>query len=366
MSTAGKSHSDVYLTGMVRDKQKRKMSKSLGNSPDPIDLMEKYGADGVRVGMLLCSPAGNDLLYDDSLPEQGRNFANKIWNAFRLMMTMKRDDGLEQPAASAAAVTWMRNTMRKSLADIEDSFVRYRISDALMQAYKLFWDDFSGWFLEIIKPSFGKPMDGKTHRDALAIFEDLMKILHPFMPFITEEIWQRLAERPEGSSIMIEQMPVPEPYEAGMLQRFETVREIVSAVRAIRKEKKIPVREQLVLCASPGATGTEFDPVISRMCNLAEIRVVEGKVEGAASFRIMTHEFFIPLSDGIDHEEEINKLQEELVYQEGFLASVLKKLSNDRFVANAPEKVIAMERKKEADARARIATIKESLAHLRK
>jgi len=357
---------DVYLTGMVRDKQKRKMSKSLGNSPDPIDLMEKYGADGVRVGMLLCSPAGNDLLYDDSLPEQGRNFANKIWNAFRLMMTMKRDDGLEQPAASAAAVTWMRNTMRKSLADIEDSFVRYRISDALMQAYKLFWDDFSGWFLEIIKPSFGKPMDGKTHRDALAIFEDLMKILHPFMPFITEEIWQRLAERPEGSSIMIEQMPVPEPYEAGMLQRFETVREIVSAVRAIRKEKKIPVREQLVLCASPGATGTEFDPVISRMCNLAEIRVVEGKVEGAASFRIMTHEFFIPLSDGIDHEEEINKLQEELVYQEGFLASVLKKLSNDRFVANAPEKVIAMERKKEADARARIATIKESLAHLRK
>lgn len=357
---------DVYLTGMVRDKQNRKMSKSLGNSPDPIDLMEKYGADGVRVGMLLCSPAGNDLLYDDSLPEQGRNFANKIWNAFRLVMTMKRDDALEQPAASAAAVAWMRNTIRKSIADIEDSFVRYRISDALMQAYKLFWDEFSGWYLEIIKPAFGKSMDGKTHHDTLIIFEDLMKILHPFMPFITEEIWQRLADRPEGSSIMVEQMPVPEPFEAGMLQRFDTVRGIVSAVRSIRKEKSIPVREPLVLCASPGATGTEFDPVIVRMCNLSEIRVVEGKVEGAASFRIMTHEFFIPMTDGIDHEEEIRKLQEELVYHEGFLASVLKKLSNDRFVANAPEKVIALERKKEADARARIATIKDSLAHLRK
>ncbi len=357
---------DVYLTGMVRDKQNRKMSKSLGNSPDPIDLMEKYGADGVRVGMLLCSPAGNDLLYDNSLPEQGRNFANKIWNAFRLVMTMKRDDALEQPAASAAAVAWMRNTIRKSIADIEDSFVRYRISDALMQAYKLFWDEFSGWYLEIIKPAFGKSMDGKTHHDTLIIFEDLMKILHPFMPFITEEIWQRLADRPEGSSIMVEQMPVPEPFEAGMLQRFDTVRGIVSAVRSIRKEKSIPVREPLVLCASPGATGTEFDPVIVRMCNLSEIRVVEGKVEGAASFRIMTHEFFIPMTDGIDHEEEIRKLQEELVYHEGFLASVLKKLSNDRFVANAPEKVIALERKKEADARARIATIKDSLAHLRK
>jgi valyl-tRNA synthetase len=356
---------DVYLTGMVRDKQKRKMSKSLGNSPDPIDLIDKYGADGVRVGMLLCSPAGNDLLYDDSLPEQGRNFANKIWNAFRLVMTMSRDEAIAQPPASAAAVAWMRNTIDKTLADIEDSFVRYRISDALMQAYKLFWDDFSGWYLEIIKPAFGQPMDGKTHKQTLAIFEDLMKILHPFMPFITEEIWQRLSERQEGSSIMIEQMPLPAPFEAGMLQRFDMVREIVTAVRAIRKERNIPLRDQLVLCASPGATGTEFDQVIVRMCNLSEIQVVEGKVEGAASFRIQTHEFFVPLTDGVDHEEEIRKLEEELVYQEGFLDSVLKKLSNEKFVANAPEKVLAMERKKEADSRARIATIMESLAHLR-
>ena len=357
---------DVYLTGMVRDKQKRKMSKSLGNSPDPIGLIDRYGADGVRVGMLLCSPAGNDLLYDDSLPEQGRNFANKIWNAFRLVMSMSPDDSVEQPAASKAAVTWMRNTIDKTLAEIEDNFVRYRISDALMQAYKLFWDDFSGWYLEIIKPAFGKPIDGETHRETLAIFGDLMKILHPFMPFITEEIWQRLAARPEGSSIMVEHMPLPAPYEAGMLMRFDTVREIVSAVRAVRKEKNIPVRESLVLCASPGATGNEFDPVIIRMCNLSEIRVVEGKVEGAASFRIGTSEFFVPLSEGIDHEDEIRKLKEELVYQEGFLASVLKKLSNEKFVSNAPPKVLDTERKKEADSRARIATIKESLAHLQK
>jgi valyl-tRNA synthetase len=358
--------SDVYLTGLVRDKQKRKMSKSLGNSPDPIDLMEKYGADGVRVGMLLCSPAGNDLLYDDSLPEQGRNFANKIWNAFRLVMSWKSDEGIEQPAASAAAVTWMRNTIDRALADIEDSFVRYRISDALMQAYKLFWDDFSGWYLEIVKPAFGKPVDGRTLRETLSIFETLMKVIHPFMPFITEEIWQRLAVRPEGSSIMVEQMPLPAPYEAGMLQRFDTVREIVSAVRAVRKERNIPVKEPLVLCASPGSTGSEFDPVIIRMCNLSEIRIVEGKVEGAASFRIHTSEFFIPVSDGVDHEEEIRKLNEELVYLEGFLASVMQKLSNEKFVANAPEKVIAVERKKEADALARISTIKESLAHLKR
>ena len=357
---------DVYLTGMVRDKQKRKMSKSLGNSPDPIDLIDKYGADGVRVGMLLCSPAGNDLLYDDSLPEQGRNFANKIWNAFRLVMTMSRDEAIAQPPASAAAVAWMRNTIDRTLADIEDSFVRYRISDALMQAYKLFWDDFSGWYLEIIKPAFGQPMDGKTHSQTLVIFEDLMKILHPFMPFITEEIWQRLSERKEGSSIMVERMPLPAPFEAGMLQRFDMVREIVTGIRAVRKDRNIPARDPLILCASPGATGTEFDAVIVRICNLSEIRVVEGKVEGAASFRIQTHEFFVPLTDGVDHEKEIRKLEEELVYQEGFLKSVLQKLSNEKFVANAPEKVITMEHKKEADARARIATIKESLAHLRK
>ena len=357
---------DVYLTGMVRDKQNRKMSKSLGNSPDPISLMEKYGADGVRVGMLLCSPAGNDLLYDDSLPEQGRNFANKIWNAFRLVKTMDTDDSITQPPASAAAVRWMDGTINKTLAQIDENFLRYRISDALMQAYKLFWDDFSGWFLEIIKPAYGKPMDGQTHRDSLRIFEAMMKIIHPFMPFITEEIWQRLGTRPDGSSIMIEKMPAAGPYDDAMLSRFDTAREIVSAVRTVRKEQNIPIRDSLVLCAADGSTGGEFDEVIRRMCNLSEIRLVGGKVENAASFRIRTSEFFIPMGEGIDHDEEIRKLREELTYTEGFLASVTAKLSNEKFVVNAPEKVIALERKKEADARDRIATLKASLSLLEK
>ncbi len=355
---------DVYLTGLVRDKQKRKMSKSLGNSPDPITLMEKYGADGVRIGMLLCSPAGNDLLYDDSLPEQGRNFANKIWNAFRLVITMETDDSIPQPPAAEAAVRWMDAIINRTLAEIDESFSRYRISDALMQTYKLFWDDFSGWYLEIIKPAYGKPMDGKTHRDSLRIFEALMKIIHPFMPFITEEIWQRLGERADGSSIMIERMPEAGKFDAAMLSRFDTAREIVSAVRTIRKENNIPNRDPLVLCAAAGSTGGEFDEVIRRMCNLSEIRTVTGKVEGAVSFRIHTSEFFIPFREGVDHEEEIRKMEEELTYTEGFLAAVVAKLSNEKFVANAPGKVIELERKKEADARTRIATLKESLALL--
>ncbi len=355
---------DVYLTGMVRDKQKRKMSKSLGNSPDPINLIEKYGADGVRVGMLLCSPAGNDLLYDDSLPEQGRNFANKIWNAFRFIITIETDDSITQPPASAAAVRWMNDTINKSLAEIDENFLRYRISDTLMQAYKLFWDDFSGWYLEIIKPAYGKPMDGRTHRESLRIFELLMKIIHPFMPFITEEIWQRLGERPDGSSIMIEKMPAAGPWDAAMLGRFDIAREIVSVIRTIRKEKNIPNRDALVLCAAAGSTGGQFDEVIKRMCNLSEIRIVHGKVEDSVSFRIHTSEFFIPLGEGIDHEEEVRKLREELSYMEGFLASVAKKLSNEKFVANAPEKVLNLERKKEDDARAKIATLKESLSSL--
>ncbi len=357
---------DVYLTGLVRDSQRRKMSKSLGNSPDPIELMERYGADGVRVGMLLCSPAGNDLLYNDSLPEQGRNFANKIWNAYRLVMSFRPDDTIPQPAASAAAVAWIRGTIDRTLAELEESFARYRISEALMLAYRLFWDDFSGWYLEIIKPAFGQPLDGATHRETLRLFETLMMIIHPFMPFITEEIWQGLAPRPAGASIMVSQMPLPAPYEAGMLSRFDTIREIVGAVRTLRKEKNIPAREPLLLYASPGATGNEFDPVLIRMCHLSEIRVTDEKIEGAASFRVNTGEFFIPLTTGVDSGDEVRKLEEELKYMEGFLATVMKKLSNEKFMANAPESVVATERKKEADARARITTIRESLAHLKK
>ena len=357
---------DVYLTGLVRDKQKRKMSKSLGNSPDPITLMDKYGADGVRVGMLLCSPAGNDLLYDDSLPEQGRNFANKIWNAFRLIITMQVDEAAEQPEASVSAVRWMESEIDKSLSEIEDSFSKYRISDALMQVYKLFWDDFSGWYLEIIKPAYGKPMDGRTHKSTLRIFETLMKVIHPFMPFISEEIWQRIEKRKAGESLMVEKMPVSKGHDKAVLKKFELAQEIVSAVRTIRKEKNIPLKEKLVLCSAKGATGDEFDPVIMKMCNLSEIRTVKEKVTGALSFRIHTAEFYVPVQGSLNHEEEILKLRDELRYTEGFLASVMAKLSNKKFVANAPEKVIALERKKQSDAEAKIATLKESIAHLQK
>lgn len=361
-----KPFNDVYLTGMVRDKQKRKMSKSLGNSPDPITLIEQYGADGVRVGMLLCAPAGNDLLYDDSLPEQGRNFANKIWNAFRLIKTMDVDDTTLQPESSAAAIRWMDATINKTLAEVDENFSKYRISDALMQVYKLFWDDFSGWYLEIIKPEYRKPMDGKTHRATLEIFGTLMKVIHPFMPFITEEIWQRLDERSEGSSIMVQSMPASAQFNSELLGRFDLAREIVSAVRTVRKEKNIPVRESLVLCAAQGATGEEFDSMIIKMCNLSEIRTVRGQLENSVSFRIGTSEFYIPLEGTIDSEDELRKLTEELTYTEGFLEIVMAKLSNERFVSNAPEKVLSLERKKQADAEAKIATLKESIARLEK
>ena len=361
-----KPFNDVYLTGMVRDKQKRKMSKSLGNSPDPITLIEQYGADGVRVGMLLCAPAGNDLLYDDSLPEQGRNFANKIWNAFRLIRTMDVDETIVQPESSLAAIRWMEATINKTLAEVDENFSKYRISDALMQVYKLFWDDFSGWYLEIIKPEYRKPMDGKTHRATLDIFGTLMKVIHPFMPFITEEIWQRLDERIEGSSIMVQPMPASAGYSSALLDRFDLAREIVSAVRTVRKDKNIPNREGLVLCAAAGATGDEFDSMIIKMCNLSEIRTVQGQVESSVSFRIGTSEFYIPLEGTIDSEDELRKLTEELKYTEGFLEIVMSKLSNERFVSNAPEKVLSLERKKQADAEAKIATLKESILRLGK
>jgi len=340
------------------------MSKSLGNSPDPISLIEQYGADGVRVGMLLCAPAGNDLLYDDSLPEQGRNFANKIWNAFRLVSTMAVDDTISQPSSASAAVRWMETAINRSLAEIDDSFSKYRISDALMQAYKLFWDDFSGWYLEIIKPEYGKPLDKETLRASIRIFDTLMKVLHPFMPFITEEIWQRMEKRPDGASLMVEKMPVSSDFDPVMLGRFSLAQEIVSAIRTIRKDKNISNRETLVLCAAEGATGNDFDDVIIKMCNLSEIRIVTGKVEGALSFRIHTSEFFVPVAGNVDHEEEIRKLQEELEYTQGFLSSVMVKLSNEKFVANAPEKVISLERKKQSDAEAKINTLKESIALL--
>jgi len=360
--------SDVYLTGIVRDKQRRKMSKSLGNSPDPISLIEQYSADGVRIGMLFCSPAGNDLLYDDSLPEQGRNFANKIWNAFRLIKSMDVDGSIPQPESSEAAVKWMNDVVNKTLAEIDDSFIKYRISDALMQAYKLFWDEFSGWYLEIIKPEYRKPIDKKTYKSTLAIFDSLLKILHPFMPFITEEIWHLLEERADGASIMIEEMPVCKGFDTAMLARFETTKEIISSIRTIRKDKNIKIAEQLALCVGTSKDSKigGFDSVIRKLCNLSEISYVDAKVDDSASFRVSTTEYYVPLTGAVDVEKELKKLHDELAYTEGFLAIVLAKLSNEKFVGNAPAKVIEMERKKQSDAEAKIVTLKAGISSLEK
>ena len=359
---------DVYLTGIVRDKQHRKMSKSLGNSPDPINLIEQYSADGVRVGMLFCSPAGNDLLYDDSLPEQGRNFANKIWNAFRLVKSMSVDDSIPQPEASAIAVRWMNDIVNRTLAEIDDNFKKYRISDALMQAYKLFWDEYSGWYLEIIKPEYQKPIDGKTFRSTLKILDSLLKILHPFMPFITEEIWQLLEERPYGKSIMIERMPECKGFNKGMLDGFDTAKEIISSIRTIRKEKNIKNIEKITLCvgAFKDQSNNNFDSVIIKLCNLSSIDYVNTKIEGAATFRVDTTEYYVPLAGTVDTESELKKLHEELAYTEGFLSLVMAKLNNDKFVGNAPAKVIEMEKKKQSDAEAKIATLQASIVMLEK
>jgi len=358
--------SDVYLTGIVRDKQRRKMSKSLGNSPDPISLIEQYSADGVRVGMLFCSPAGNDLLYDDSLPEQGRNFANKIWNAFRLLKSMNVDDSIPQPEASALAVKWMDNIVSKTLAEIDDNFNKYRISDALMQAYKLFWDEFSGWYLEIIKPDYQKPIDQKTYKSTIEIFDSLLKILHPFMPFITEEIWHLLEERTDGESLMIERMPLSNGYDSALVSHFETAKEIISAVRTIRKEKNIKNAEKLTLLAgtSKSPENSLLNPVIIKLCNLTSVDYVAGKVEGAASFRVSTTEYYVPVAGSVDKEAELKKLREELSYTEGFLASVMAKLNNEKFTAHAPAKVIEMERKKQSDAESKISTLREGISML--
>lgn len=355
--------SDVYLTGIVRDKQRRKMSKSLGNSPDPISLIEQYSADGVRVGMLFCSPAGNDLLYDDSLPEQGRNFANKIWNAFRLIKSMNVDDSIPQPEASALAVRWMENTLGRTLADIDDNFGKYRISDALMQAYKLFWDEFSGWYLEIIKPEYGKPLDKITYIETIGIFDSLLKILHPFMPFITEEIWHLLEERKDGESIMIEKMPVSNGFDAGLLNGFDVAKEIISGIRTIRKEKNIKNADKLALFAGAEETADtrRFNSVIMKLCNLSSIGYVTEKVEGSVSFRVATTEYYVPFAGAVDTEAELKKLREELAYTEGFLSSVMIKLNNEKFTSHAPAKVIEMERKKQSDAESKIATLKAGI-----
>jgi valyl-tRNA synthetase len=342
------------------------MSKSLGNSPDPIELIEKYGADGVRVGMLLCSPAGNDLLFEDSLPEQGRNFANKIWNAFRLVKSWNIDDIIEQPDSSKLAVKWMEEVMKKSVADIDVTFEKFRISEALMITYKLFWDEFSAWYLEIIKPEYQKPIDRITFDSTVALFEKLLKVIHPFMPFITEEIWQILVERKEGESIMISRMPEAKKFSSKMISSFESAKELISAVRTVRKTKDIPNREkiELLIQSDKNSYNIEFLPVVSKLCNLSEVRFVPEKQEGTASFMVGTTEYFIPLAGILDVESEIARLQEDLNYNRGFLVNVMKKLDNERFVKNAPANVLELERKKKSDAESKIKSMEEALKSL--
>jgi valyl-tRNA synthetase len=365
--TGEKPFSNVYLTGLVRDQQRRKMSKSLGNSPEPLKLIDKYGADGVRVGMLLCSPAGNDLLYDDSLPEQGRNFANKIWNAFRLVKTWKIDENIEQPASSRLAGEWIEEILKESIAAIDSDFRKFRISEALMKVYKLFWDEFSGWYLEIIKPEYQKPIDSKTYSSTIVVFEKLMHVIHPFMPFITEEIWQLIAERKKGESLMVSNMPAHKKFSRDIIERFEITKEIISAIRTVRKDKNLPNNEKLDLFIRADKTYDKyFLPVISRMGNLSGISFTDKKVVGAASFITRTVEYYIPLEKMHDVEGELAKISEELDYTRGFLMSVLKKLENKSFVQNAPAKVLEMERKKKTDAETKIKSLEERMDELNK
>lgn len=362
-----KPFSNVYLTGLVRDQQRRKMSKSLGNSPEPLDLIEKYGADGVRVGMMLCSPAGNDLLYDDSLPEQGRNFANKIWNAFRLVKSWQTNDSIPQPASSASAVKWMNEILRKSIAEIDSDFRKFRISAALMHSYKLFWDDFSGWYLEIVKPEYGKPVDRVTCEATIAVFDSLLRIIHPFMPFITEEIWQMITPRKEGESIMVSAMPAAKKYNRELISGFETVKEVVSSVRSVRREKQIPNKDKinLLVRSDEGFFRNDFGSVIVKLCNLSELEYISEKPSGCASFLVGTAEFYIPLDgSSIDVEAECSRIQADIDYYRGFLDSVMKKLNNERFVSNAPPAVIDVERKKKSDAEMKIQSLEETLRSL--
>ena len=356
---------NVYFTGIVRDKLGRKMSKSLGNSPDPLLLIEQYGADGVRMGLMMAAPAGNDIPFDEALCEQGRNFNNKIWNAFRLIKGWTVDDTIAQPEASATAVKWFKMQLDKTIAEVDDLFSKYRLIEAMMMIYKLFWDEFSSWYLEMIKPGYQLPIDKATYDATLGFFDALLRLLHPFMPFITEELWQALEPRKEGESLMVALMPEVAPVDNAYLDAFDVVKEIVSGVRTIRLQKNIPNKDTLALQVL-GDHNDVFNPVIAKMCNLSEITKTDDKAAGAVSFLVRTTEYAVPLGNMINVEEELAKLAEELKYQQGFLASVQKKLSNESFVSKAPAKVIEMERKKQADAESKIKSIEESIAALKK
>ncbi|MEG2070564.1 MAG: valine--tRNA ligase, partial [Bacteroidales bacterium] len=349
---------DVYFTGTVRDKLRRKMSKSLGNSPDPIMLIEKFGADGVRLGMLLSSPAGNDLLFDESLCEQGRNFSNKVWNAFRLVKGWEVDPAGVMPQHTELAINWFKNRMIEVVQEVDDNFKKYRLSDALMGVYKLIWDDFCSCFLEVVKPPYQKPVDGKSYHEILDIFENLMLILHPFMPFITEELWHGLKERNENESIMLEPIPqfAEQSCNKSFLMRFANMQKVVEDIRRIRAEKNIAQKNQieLFILKDQKEVDAEMDSIISKLCNVSRISYVNEKIPESISFIEQNVEYFVPFTSDINIEEELKKLSEELKYTEGFLQSVLKKLSNEKFVAGAPEQVVAIERKKQADAEEKI------------
>jgi valyl-tRNA synthetase len=359
---------NVYLTGMVRDKLGRKMSKSLGNSPDPLELLNHFGADGVRVGMLLTSPAGNDLPFDEALCEQGRNFSNKVWNALRLVKGWKVDESLSQPEYGEVSVRWFDARLNQAISTLDEQFSQYRISEALMTVYKLIWDDYCSWYLEMVKPAYQKPIDKKTFRQTIGFFEDLMKLLHPFMPFITEEIWHHLTDNEEKESIMDAPLPHCQPFDQHLVDLFDKEEQVIIGIRKLRAEKNIPNKESIELQVrknykeEPDHT---FDSIITKLCNVRSIQYVEEKQAGASTFIVGTTEFYVPLAGSVDVEAEIRKLTEELEYTRGFLETVNKKLGNERFVNNAPTAVVDKERKKKADAESRLKVIEEQLAALR-
>jgi valyl-tRNA synthetase len=357
--------SNVYLTGIVRDKLRRKMSKSLGNSPEPLELIEKFGADGVRVGLLLSASAGNDIMFDEELCNNGKAFANKIWNAFRLIKGWEVTD-IPQPEYAKVAVEWYEAKLQKTLVEIEDHFEKYRLSDALMSIYKLVWDDFCSWFLEMIKPAYQQPIDAATFNKVIELFEANLKLLHPYMPFLTEEIWQYIAERTPDQALIVSQWPTITGVNENIIADFDFVMEVISGIRTIRKEKNIPFKDAIDLkVVNAENASTYFDSVIVKLGNITSLEYVSEKVDGALSYRVKSNEYFIPITGAINVEEEIAKLSEELKYTQGFLKSVQAKLSNEKFVSGAPEAVIANERKKEADALAKIATIEQSLLSLK-
>lgn len=359
---------NVYFTGIVRDKLGRKMSKSLGNSPDPLDLIDRFGADGVRMGMMLAAPAGNDILFDEALCEQGRNFCNKIWNAFRLVQGWQVDDNATQPETARLAVEWFDAKLRQSAAEIADLYSKYRLSEALMEVYHLFWDEFSSWFLEMVKPAYGSPIDKATYQSVLGAFDHLLHLLHPFMPFITEELWQHLTERKAGESIMVSPQTIAAPAEGddAILANVEIVKNVVAGVRAIRNTKNISPRETLDLQVIGTDPVPAYDCIIVKMANVGGVTATENKGEGVSSFMVGTTEYAVPLGGLIDVEAELAKAEAELKHLEGFLNGVKKKLQNERFVNNAPAAVVELERKKQSDAESKIATLKETIASLKK